>query len=294
MINLFRAEWKKATRNAALYAFLVGVFPIGVMVFFLLMGAIGVLSPSFAEEMATQPDNQWTIHAVSVWLMVTSFPTSTIGGILPLAFMVVVFASEYHWGTWKNLVPRNRRFALILIKFFTLSLVVMTSLALTSLLLVIGNGIMHGIAGVPYEPALGGKVLGDFACLYLREMLLAFISLLILAGFAAWSALLTRSILGGLLAGFFFSIIEPMSYFLLFMLGHSLNRPSLVNLYRFFPSYNLANLRSWLATGVAHNPNTDLFIAAPSLASTLFLLALWVFGLMGLAVCVFERQDITA
>ena len=33
--------------------------------------------------------------------------------VLPIVFCAGVFAGEFSWGTWKNIVPRSRRSGLI-------------------------------------------------------------------------------------------------------------------------------------------------------------------------------------
>ena len=120
------------------------------------------------------------------------------------------------------------------------------------------------------------------------------LSLILLAGYAAVAALLTRSILGGLLAGFGISLLEPMSFAMLILVGRLLTRPEIINLYQFTPTYSSDNIRSWLTSGVAFTRVNEYFTAEPGLAVSSLVLSAWIVGLVGLAAYVFERQDITS
>jgi ABC-2 type transport system permease protein len=292
MFNLFRAEWKKVVKNYKLTTFLVWIYPVGMAAFLAILLIVQLSAKSSAQGTVAPSSGQWTADMLVTWNIVSSFPANVFGRMLPLAFMAVVFAGEYQWGTWKNLVPRNRRVALILTKLAALTAIVMTALVSTSVIVGLGQGLGHKMAGLAYGPTLTGEVLADFARDYTREALLGMISLLILAAFAGSAALLTRSILGGLLFGFGFSVLEPSELWL--VLGILLSKPEIVNLYRFTPTYNLNNVRSWLVDHSALAAVPPGFTAQPTLASSVGLLALWLLGLTALAAFVFQKQDITS
>jgi hypothetical protein len=293
-LGLLQAEWQKVIKNYMLTGFLVWLYPVGLAAFF----TIAVLAASFSKTaqlaMVATSSGQWTTDMLGIWALITSFPANIIPRLLPLAFMAVVFAGEYQWGMWKNLVPRSRRTSLILAKFVVLILVVMISLLLSSLVIGAGQGLSHTVAGVAYGPAVTQEVLTNFLGAYAREALLGMVSLVILAGYAALAALLTRSILGGLLAGFGFSVLEPMSFTLLILLGRLLNKPDIINLYQFTPTYNIDNMRSWLASNLPFTQVDPSFTAQPGLAFSSIVLGAWVIGLIILVVSVFKRQDIVS
>lgn len=292
--GLLRAEWQKVIKNYMLTGFLVWLYPIGLAAFFTMAVVASLFSESIRQQMIATSSWEWTTSMLGIWTMVTSFPANILPRMLPLAFMAVVFASEYQWGMWKNLVPRSRRTSLILAKFVILILVVMISIILCSLIIGLGQVLSHRAAGVAIGPALSVEVLKDFLGGYAREMLLGMISLVILAGFAALAALITRSILGGLLAGFGLSVLEPMSFAILILIGGLLNRPGLINLYRFTPTYNIENIRSWLVSNVPFTQVEAHFTAQPSLAFSAIVLGVWVIGLIVLVISIFKRQDIVS
>lgn len=76
------------------------------------------------------------------------------------------------------------------------------------------------------------------------------------------------------------------------MLGNLFSRPDLVNLFRFTPTYNLENIRSWLLNGNALTQVPPDFTANLSLTNSIFILTLWIISFLAFAAWLFERQDI--
>jgi ABC-type transport system involved in multi-copper enzyme maturation permease subunit len=294
MLNLLYAEIKKTLLNYRFTGFLVWVFPVGIGVFHLIAWLSTLVDKPFAREMALAGSTRWTTDALAIWNMISSFPAGLFGRMLPIAFIAVMFAGEYEWRMWKNLAPRRRRAALMLSKFAVLTAVLVVSFLLTSIAAVAGQAVLRQLAGLAYGPEPTGAVLSAFATEYLQTAFLGIISLLILAGAAALAAILTRSVLGAMLLGFGFSVLDSVSFLILALLGHLFRRPELVGLFRFTASYNLENAMSWLRAGSAYVPDVPGFTGEPALAFSLALLFLWAGGLIGLAVWAFRRQDITS
>lgn len=292
--SLLYAEWQKIIKNSMLTGFLIWIYPVGLAAFYAMAALAGLISPTAQRAMLAGSSGQWTTDMLGIWAFVTSFPANILGRMLPLAFMAVVFAGEYQWSMWKNLIPRSRRAALILAKFVALTGVIMLSLFLSSVVIGVGQSVVYKMAELTYGPTATAEVLGNFVRDYGREALLGITSLIILAGYAAVAAILTRSILGGLLAGFGLSIVEPMSLALLLVFGKVFDQPDLINLYRFTPTYNLDNVHSWLVHHSAFTQVAGNFTAHPSLGFSGIVLSAWVIGLVLLTILVFERQDITA
>ncbi len=294
-LSLLRAEWKKATGNLLLTGFLVWIVPIGLLTFYVL-GLLAFLvtdNPESAGIVSISADSL-TTDMVGVWSLIITFPGNIFGRLLPLAFMAVVFAGEYQWGTLRQIVPRSRRSSLILAKVATSTFVVLLSYLLASLIIGIGQTAGHAILGLDYGSIFAGNELALFAESYFEHLLLGTLSLLILAGFAAVAAVLTRSILGGLLASFGLSVLEPMSLMFLVILGRLLNRADLANLYQFAATYHLDNARSWFVAGHPLAPPLPGFTTEPALVISLIALALWVIVPVAIAIILFNRQDITS
>lgn len=296
MINLFRAEWRKVFANFRLTSFLIWIIPIGYFAFHTVMILLSLLSETMEAGVDYFGSGDWTVDSLSTWSILIFFPSNLFGRMLPLAFMAVVFAGEYQWRTLKNIVPRTERWKIILSKMAALVSLVMLSMLLTAILGAIGPITGHRIHGWPYGPALSWEVLGTFLLDTLRTAFIAFLSLLNIVSYAAVAAIVTRSILGGLLASFGFAILDATSLgFLLFLRG-IFSKPELINLYQFTPTYNFSNLYSWLTLGKAQQfitAGAAPLSAEPSFWLSIIVLTIWIGGLTGLALWLFQRQEIT-
>jgi ABC-2 type transport system permease protein len=295
MRDLFRAEWLKIAGNRWVAGCLVWIFPLAAVAF--LIVATLVLSLSSGARAGFRQDTSplWTDNAVGIW----NVPNNPIGRLILLGFTAVVFAGEYQWQTWKNVVPRNRRVALILVKFLALGVFVVMAFLLMSIIWTLGWAVLCQIAGVPYGPKITGDVLSDFAGDYALAAALAFTSTIIAAGYAALAAMFTRSILGGVLVGFALTFVENLSILGLVIIGYFLNIPRIVHLYQFTPGYNLLNVTSWINDKVALKMNVNVesratYVFSDSLTFSVVVLAAWVFGLIALTAYLFRRQDITS
>jgi ABC-type transport system involved in multi-copper enzyme maturation permease subunit len=295
MFDLFRAEWTKIGGNRWVVSFLIWVFPLIAVLFTVVAALILALSSSarqgFAEDEAAI---RWTEQAIGVW----NLPNNPVGRLALLAFTAVVFAGEYQWGTWKNTIPRNRRLALILVKYVTLGVYVVVAFVLMSILWTLGMGLLAGIADTPYGPRISGSVLAEFGEDYLVQASVAFTSTIIAAGYAALAAMFTRSILGGVIAGFVMTLAEGGSILGLALVGYLLDIPRLVHVYRYLPFYNLINVSTWINENKPEPLEIDigdtLIRHSDSLAFSLVVLAAWLVGLIGLTAYLFQRQDITS
>jgi ABC-type transport system involved in multi-copper enzyme maturation permease subunit len=296
MRDLFRAEWLKIAGNRWVAGCLIWIFPMAAIVFLIVAGLILSFSSDAREGFQQDEGPLWTENAIIIW----SIPNNPIGRLILLGFTAVVFAGEYQWQTWKNVVPRNRRVALILIKFLALGVFVVVAFFLMSLIWTLGWGLLTRIAGASYGPRITGEVLDDFAQDYLLAAGLAFISTIIAAGYAALAGMITRSILGGVLVGFGLTLVEGVSIVGLILIGWFLRIPDIVHVYRFLPFYNLINVASWLNDHVpaTMRPYEDGeysdIVFSDSLEFSAVLLAIWVIGLIALTVYLFRRQDITS
>jgi ABC-type transport system involved in multi-copper enzyme maturation permease subunit len=293
MINLLRAEGKKSLGNYRLTLFLVWVYPVGIAAFYGFL-IVGTLLSETLRAGIPLGSGSWIQDMVSGWAFINSFPGNVFGRLFPLAYMALVFAGEYEWGTWKNIIPRNRRAALLVSKLAVITLLVMLSLVLMSLLIPIGQGALHRIVGEPYGPALDLEGVREFGQIYIREAALGGATLVILATFAALAAVITRSTLGTLLLCFGFSVLDLLMAGFLLLIGNILGRPGLVNLYQYSMTYNLDNIRSWLLLSAPLRQPVSGFTAEPALLSSILILGLWILLLLCVTLIVFQKQDITS
>ncbi len=291
MIKLFRAEWKKTANHRWLAGFLIWIFPVGALAFYTIVVVATIFSEEAIENFGLN-GAVWT-DVSNVWNTLSSYPGNVLGRMPILAFVATLFAGEYEWGTWKNITPRNSRSALILAKFLTLGVYVVLAFAAMSVIVGLGNGIATSIAGLPYPPAATGAVVGEFLGDYVLRAGLAFVSTLIVVSFAAFAALITRKIVGGIMIGFLISIIEPNLWLACLGLSKLFNNPDLIELYRFAPSFNIGNINEWIRFNHALDM-APILSTHVSLGSSIAVVALWIVGSIALVLLLFQRQDITS
>lgn len=298
-INLFRAEWTKMAGHRWVTAFLVWIFPVGALAFVMVMALLLALVPDARSDEGASNlgllEAQWTSRAISVW----TFANSLLGRTVMLAFTSVVFAGEYQWQTWKNIVPRSRRVALILTKFAAVGAFIVVAFGLMSIILALGTWVLVAIVGGHYGPAISGSVVWQFVQDYAREAWLAFTLAVIAAAFAALIGMLTRSILGGVIVSVIVTYVEGVSVLGLALLAHLFDYQPIIYIYRLTPSYNVANVNSWIENGLSETQSGgleilgDLINFSDDLGFSVMILMIWAVVLVAVTAYLFEIQDIT-
>lgn len=288
--SLLRAEWQKITGNRWAAAFLVLIFPAGAFGIITLFSVIMALSETVRENMSLGAGGffsgvQWTTQALSPW----GLAGDIVARWILVAFTAVVFAGEYGWNTWKNVLHRRSRTAIITAKFAAVITFILLAFTLTSIIVGIGTGIPLAIAGIPYGPELSGEVLASFASDYLTQVCLAVMSITIMCGYAALAAMVTRTIMGGVLTAVGITLLEQVLIGILFVLSRIFNLPDLINVHRFTPGYNISNVSSWVLT---QSPLDMGLGFTDTLTFSLIVLAVWAVGLFTLTVVLFRHQDI--
>ncbi|MFP4320961.1 MAG: ABC transporter permease [Anaerolineales bacterium] len=301
MSLIVRAEWLKMTGNRWLVGCLIWIWPLAALAIAGLLWVSVLLSPPTRDALIENPQ-QWTDASLLVWTV----PNSIIGRLLIVGFTTVLFAGEYQWGTWKNMLMRRDRMTLILTKFITLATFIIIAFGLTSIIWVVGLGLVQFTASGTYPPALD-NIPPDYVWRLGLQIFNAFVSSLIIAGIAALAALLTRSILASLVLGVSATLIDGFIAAGLVILYAYTDIRVFPSLYRFSISYNVDNLLNWAnfqaSTNVMGNIELrdnpvfgDLMISPPlegnALWVSMVLLLAWMGILVGLAIFSFNRQDL--
>ncbi len=287
MLDLFRAEWRKMTGQRWVVGFLLWIWPIGGALLCLILIAAELMSPATRAQIAQNPFH-WTDVGIGAWIL----PTNIFGRLFIIGFAARMFAGEYQWSTWRNSTPYVSRAALIAVKYITLAALVMLTFVLLSVVLIIGVGVVEIVAGGSYPPALDAVVLRQFIGGYLLQASVTFIGTLIGSAFAAVAAMLTRSILGGVIGGLFFVFAEFGFLTGVTALGLLIGVPGIADLVRFTSTFNIANISSWALYG---QPSQSLVqgTRVNSPAESFFILILWLVGLVGATMVIFQRQDLS-
>ena len=289
MVELFRAEWMKINGNRFMSGLTVWAFPIGVATF-LTMALIPALTSEMFRNQVNAAPPSWTMQTLLPWTVINSIVTR----IILVAFAADVFAGEYQRSMWKNLLPRRRRSTYILMKFFTMSLMLLIAFLSTCVLAGLISGVVVRATGAPYNLTMPGETLTDFFKSFGLQAFVALVSGLIAACFGALGGILTGSILGAVGFGAACTLGEEAILLVLFFIGNALNTPALIGLYKFTPGYNLSNISSWAINGVGYTMTGSVgqYISVMSAGASFVILLVWVVGLIGLTVWLFRRQDI--
>ncbi len=294
MVNVLRAEWLKMIGNKWTTGFLIWIFPVGAFGFVGIMSLLALLIPSFRNNVFMESP-LWTSAFLGPW----GFANNLFGRTFLLAFTAVTFAGEYQWGTWKNIVPRQRRGLLIMAKFINLGVLILIAFGLMSLILGFGQGLLTLIVDVPYGPEVTGQIVREFLSDYALQATLTFVSVIIASIYAALSAILMQSILGGIMVGVGISIVEPLIFGMTLLLARLFNNARFLHLGRISPFYNIENVNSWVRQDQAINwldSSFQLFnetTPVDSMGFSVLVLATWLLVGVGLVLFLFQRQDIT-
>ncbi len=288
--KLMKAELIKTLGNYGPTAFLIGIFPAMTFVF-IVFWLLFVLLSADARQSMTETPLLWTDVVVNMW----SIPNNLFGRAFLLAFVALQFGGEYQWNTWKNLVPRSERVPLILAKFLVIGIIIVFTFVLTSVIAGIGMGIVSVAADASYGPKISGDVLQEFAEDYLLQATVAFVATVIGAGYAMIAAMVTRSILGSLIASYVIATAEGLSFLAFILIAFFLKNVDILRMYRFTPTYNLLNVVNWLNFNRPARLRDwdDNIVSSDSMTFSMVVLFIWVFALITLTTIAFQRQDIT-
>lgn len=294
MFSLFRAEWDKIAGNRITVAAFVGIFPISAFMLLVFAGIAVLASAGFRQNIVNAPPN-WMNQLLFPWAIINS----EIGRALMAAFAADVFGGEYQRQMWKNLLQRRGRTAIILNKFMTMAVFVLTAFLLMCIIIGVGVGLLSLLAGAAYPPALSDLAPGElerFVRQFGVQASVASAAALIAAAYAALGGIYTRSILGAVAIGVLLTLAEQGVALVLVILNQITENPNLLQLYQLTPGYNLANISTWGQFGTGYLPPymTQYGFAPFSVEVSTLLVIGWLIGLIGLCVFLFRRQDITA
>ena len=285
MINLLKAEWRKIFNNRLLMCCLIWIWPA------LACAAIGIFSIVLLLNNEARNDAEpflWTEVALGPWQLLNN----PLGRLMLMGFAVTVFAGEYQNQTWKTILPSNRRLVILITKYIAMGSFIVIAFTLMMVLVVIGFGIINMIVGFGYPPDLTGEVLQEFLGDLALNASMTFISMLIVASIAILVALFTRSILIGMIAGVFFSILEFLGLPLLLLLAANILRQEWIfDFVRYLPSFNIENIVLWVNTDTTITNYLEEGVSA-SIEFSVTMIMIWLFGLIGLSMFIFQRQDI--
>jgi ABC-type transport system involved in multi-copper enzyme maturation permease subunit len=290
MSNLMKAELQKIVGHRWVVGLLIWIFPVGALAASLLLILASLLSPQGLGYFGLS-NIKWTSQMLNVW----SFPNSSLGRLMLIGFIAFVFAGEFQWDTWKNILPYNSRARFILVKFLAVGLLILIAFVTMSVIWGVGPGVAVTLVEGSYGPLLTNVIVMDFAGDYIIKVLLTFTAIMISAGYTAIGSVITRSVLGSALVGFGAILLEELSVGIFLAMSTLLRRPGILNLYRLTPTYNIYNVSSWVSSNHPYFIQIPGFehITTDTLTFSGVVLVLWALTLIGITAVLFQRKDIT-
>lgn len=294
MRNLLAAEWQKMMGHRWMTGFTVWIFPVGAVGVFATFILLLFLMPDSSDRLLAGP-LVWDDQFFGPWVMFGSAGGGLFIRTLPIVFCASVFAGEYGWGTWKNVLPRSNRLGLILVKFVVAVTMIMLSLLGTSIVAGVATFILSAISGQPVTPELTADVISGFLGDYLLAVALGLVVVVLITNYSALASIITKSTVGGAVAGIGFMLFEEFLLPLLNLLARLLNTPDIVQLYRITPTYNLKNATHWVQVGEPSANQFYIDLAQPdSLLFSVVMLVSWSAIMLVLTALLFQQQDITS
>lgn len=280
MLNALRAETFKAYQNRWLVGFTIYLFPLGAFAGLALLAVILLAGGNVPMDGVL-----WTEQVVMTLLL----PNNFIGQILFLAFTATLFAGESAWNTWKAILPRNRRAWILLSKFIVVALSVFLAMNLMALVTFFGVFALSLLAGEPFQPTIFSAETASFLGDYLATLVSVFGTMMIAATYAALAALITRSVVGGTIAGAILTILDSLSLPILMLMEVITGTEGFVQAYRVMPSFHTSNLHSWIELGTGMAPEG---LTAPAAWVSVLALLTWIGAGVALSLWWFQRRDV--
>jgi ABC-type transport system involved in multi-copper enzyme maturation permease subunit len=281
MLEALSAEALKMRTHKATW-FLVWLYPVAFTIVMLLMIGAGMMG----FEAPERPNvHEWLENTTLIWFI----PNNAVGRYLLSAFVVVVFAGEYGWNTWKLIVPHRRRTSLIAAKYALTVILFAISFALTAALLTGLAFVDDALTGDTLPAGINASVIwGEQG----RTALAALAPVLIAIAYASLAAVLTRSTVAALVIAIVATTIEQV----VVGFGPQLYTkfPSIVwPLYHALPGHHIANLSEAIREGTTlarQFPGGRVVDLAWT--TSLAILLAWLAALCGATFAAFRRQDI--
>jgi ABC-2 type transport system permease protein len=279
MRNVISAEWSKLLPHRGTWL-LVWIYPIAWF---------AILVISILAEPQSDPDAAtaagWVRETLPIWYV----PSFSFGRYFIAAYVVLVFAGEYGWNTWKLIVPHAGRWKLLTAKYAVslglLYLAWIIAAALTVLMMWIKT-LSLGDAVPP------GVTAARILHMHFQSLVWGLIPVLLTATYASVLAVLTRSTLAAFILSLVMITLDDLLGRIVRMLSHY-GMEWLAVPYRMLPSYHLVNFASWAREDVGYQLKlASGAVVACSQVSSFLLLVGWIAGLSALTLLIFRRQDL--
>lgn len=272
MMNLWRAEWLKTRKrpaNIGILAVAAVIVVAGILIWCIVALVEGKESTTYASALAALPFPSGLIFPVQI--------LSVIGSLLAIVFVANSVGSEYSRDTWKMILPRQGSRLSFLWTKLLMAVVCMVALIIVTI-------VMGQIAAWLGLLLLGGDLVrsgGTMLAEQLQAVTYTLMQMILYGVMTLLAAVVTRSTIGGIVAGFVLAQVLGIIAFLSKVAALLLPTSHLQNLYA-----------SWVIKEPAMIEQTTAMFGrtiAPALSLAVVLGYIAVF--LGLSLWLFQKRD---
>jgi ABC-2 type transport system permease protein len=272
IFEALRSEILKLTKNRWSMFWAFGFVPL----FTLLMG---LLFETFVRTTGNGPLANIT-SPMNVTLDGLSAFNNSFLQIFPIAGAAILFAGEYRWETWRAILPRNQRSAILVAKLLTFGLAIAAGIILSG----IGGWLVSTydllvLHAAPRAPRAGP---GEVVIALLVAFGGSFLQAMAVATLVMFAAVVSRAMIASIIAPFMILIGAALAASRIRIPNADLSAAA-------FPSIAGTSIDQ-MARAISGDPDAiGIHLAIPGAAALL----LWSIVFSGAAIYLFRRQDLS-
>jgi ABC-2 type transport system permease protein len=271
ILEALRSEILKLTKNRWSMFWAFGFVPVFTLI-------MGLVFETFVRTNGSGPFGNVTSPMSATLDGLSAFNNSFLQ-IFPIAGAAILFAGEYRWETWRAILPRNARSAILLAKLLTFALALAAGIILSGVLgWLVSTYDLLVLHATPHAPRAGA---GEIILALLIAFGGNFLQAMAVAALVMFTAVVSRAMIA--------SIIAPFMILTLAALAASRIRiPSADLSAAAYPSIAGTSIDQ-MARAISGDPDAiGIHLALPSAAA----LILWCIVFCAAAIVLFRRQDL--
>jgi ABC-2 type transport system permease protein len=271
IIDALRAEILKLTKNRWSMFWTFGFVPLFTF-------AMGLLFETFVRTPANGPLANVTSPMNATLDGLSAFNNSFLQ-IFPIAGAAILFAGEYRWETWRAILPRNERTAILLAKLLTFALAVAAGILLSGILgWLVSTYDLLVLHATPHAPPAGA---GKIALALFVAFGGSFLQVMATAALVMFVAVVSRAMIASIIAPFMILIAAALAASRIRIPRADLSAAA-------YPSIAGTSIDQ-MARAITGDPDAiGIHLAVPSAAA----LVLWCIVLSAAAIYLFRDQNL--
>jgi ABC-2 type transport system permease protein len=273
ILDALRSEILKLTKNRWSMFWAFGFVPLFTL-------AMGILVETFLRSSASAGPLANVTAPLNSALDGLSAFNNVFLQIFPIAGAAILFAGEYRWETWRAILPRNERSAVLLAKLIAFALAVAAGILLSGFfgwLVAVYDLIVLG--ATPHWPRAGA---GDVILALFIAFGGSFLQVMASAALVMFTAIVSRAMIASIIAPFMILIALALAASRVRLPGADLSAAG-------FPSIAGTSIDQMARATLGDPDAIGVHLAVPGAGALL----LWCIVLAVGALLLFSRQDLS-